>query len=172
PRLVEVVRIALARCERPRLWLEVACGPGTYIRSLAHDLGQALGCGAHLTALVRTRSGPFTLAEAIALPQLEQEVAQDTWRRLLYPADHPLVDLPAAVLDEGSVHSMRHGQPMPLVAGPRSSPSCAGRTAGASKGVPCRAYGVEGAFLGVLAWQPDSGRLKPWKVLASAALAC
>jgi len=56
--------------EHPQLWIDVECSKGTYIRTLAHDIGQALGVGAHMSYLVRTKSGPFTLATANTLEQL------------------------------------------------------------------------------------------------------
>lgn len=65
------IDIAFIRYEYPHLEIEVNCSKGTYIRSLAHDIGQALGCGAHLTALSRTRSGPFILAQCIPQASLK-----------------------------------------------------------------------------------------------------
>lgn len=59
------LKIELIRYEYPQIELLVDCSKGTYIRSLAHDLGQSLSCGAHLTALIRTRSGPFNLENCI-----------------------------------------------------------------------------------------------------------
>ena len=65
--------------------IEVTCGPGTYIRSLTHDLGQALGCGAVLTRLTRTRSGQFTLDDAVALDDLAEAARADELARHLHP---------------------------------------------------------------------------------------
>jgi len=75
PRPVSIRRIDLDGWDthtpdKPEAGLEITCGAGTYIRSLAHDLGAVLGVGAHLTALVRTRSGVFTLSESVTLEQL------------------------------------------------------------------------------------------------------
>ena len=66
-RQVQIARIAVLDWRVPDLTLEVTCGPGTYIRSLARDLGAALGCGAHLAGLIRTRSGRFSLDAAASL---------------------------------------------------------------------------------------------------------
>jgi tRNA pseudouridine55 synthase len=76
-RTVTVSRLALAGWARPGadlldLDVEVDCSSGTYVRALARDLGRALGTGGHLTALRRTRVGPFTLAEAVTLDELAQ----------------------------------------------------------------------------------------------------
>ncbi len=72
PRRVTVSRLELTLYEPPVVALEVDCSAGTYLRSMAHDLGVALGTGAHLSELCRTRSGPFTLEQAVSLEALEQ----------------------------------------------------------------------------------------------------
>ena len=72
PRRVTVSRVELTLYEPPVVALEVDCSAGTYLRSMAHDLGAALGTGAHLSELCRTRSGPFTLDQAVTLEALEQ----------------------------------------------------------------------------------------------------
>ena len=70
PSPVEIQTFELLALEPPRMKFRVVCSPGTYIRSLAHDLGQRLGCGAHLTSLRRTRSGDFRIVEAVELGKL------------------------------------------------------------------------------------------------------
>jgi tRNA pseudouridine55 synthase len=72
PRRVTVSRLEVTQYEPPVVALEVDCSAGTYLRSMAHDLGAALGTGAHLSELCRTRSGPFTLDQAVTLEALEQ----------------------------------------------------------------------------------------------------
>jgi len=72
PRRVTISRCELTHYDPPYLALEVDCSAGTYLRSMAHDLGAALGTGAHLCELCRTRSGPFTLDQAITLDALEE----------------------------------------------------------------------------------------------------
>ena len=71
PRPVTIYRLDLLAYEPPRVDLEVECSAGTYLRSLAHDLGESLGTGGHLSKLCRTRSGPFLLDQAIKLDDLE-----------------------------------------------------------------------------------------------------
>ena len=93
----------------PTLTLAIECSKGTYIRSLAYDLGEKLGCGAYLGALVRTRSGPFALAESITLEQLAQVAEQGTIEEFLYPADKALEQYPALLLDETTTERVRHG---------------------------------------------------------------
>ncbi len=72
PRRIEIYDIGVTRTELPQVDIHVHCSSGTYIRSLAHDLGRKLGCGAHLSGLVRTRSGDFDLNQALTLEQIEE----------------------------------------------------------------------------------------------------
>ena len=67
PRLVHIYNFRFTRCEPPLAWFKIACTKGTYVRSIAHDLGQKLGCGAHLAALRRSVSGKFDVADATTL---------------------------------------------------------------------------------------------------------
>ena len=93
PRQVKVHAIDILGGEDGRWILDVRCSKGTYIRTLAEDIGRSLGCGAHLAALRRTGSGPLTLAGAVTLEQLAalDETARDA---LLLPADQLLADWP------------------------------------------------------------------------------
>ena len=88
--------------------LEIVCGAGTYVRSLAHDLGTRLGCGAYLRALTRTAVGPLHLADAVPLETLL--VAGDGWDRWLLPMDLPLRGWPALVLDADRAVAVSHGR--------------------------------------------------------------
>ncbi|MFT3884308.1 MAG: tRNA pseudouridine(55) synthase TruB [Flavobacteriales bacterium] len=88
PHTVRIDRIDLVKIEGPEVTIDVACSKGTYIRSLAHDIGQMLGCGAYLTALRRTRSGPYTL-EGARTPQ-EWSVWLDAWILKQGAGDQPV----------------------------------------------------------------------------------
>ena len=113
PRTVCIHAIELLELALPRLSLRVACGKGTYIRSLCSDLGEAMGCGATVERLVRTRVGRFTLAEAV--PWRELVLLGDPgslWDRLL-PPEVALAHLPAVVLPEDAVVPFCHGQAVP-----------------------------------------------------------
>jgi tRNA pseudouridine55 synthase len=92
--------------------LRVKCSKGTYIRVLAADLGEALGCGAHLTALRRTRVGDLDLAHGITLAALEA-MAEEERPVFLQPVDALLQSLSAAHLDEPAAQRFRHGNPVP-----------------------------------------------------------
>lgn len=109
PRRVIIHALELLDHDPERLTLRVVCSKGTYIRSLAMDIGEALGCGAHLTALRRERSGPFRLDDAVTLETLEA-LGQEGARALLQPPDSALSDLPALSVDAVAAQALRHGQ--------------------------------------------------------------
>ena len=94
PRTVTVHGIELVRWDARSAVIDVSCSKGTYIRTLAQDIGRALGCGAHLSALSRTRVGPFALADAVTLDALQS--MDDPVRALL-----PLNELPAGLMPAG-----------------------------------------------------------------------
>ncbi|MDD7388932.1 MAG: tRNA pseudouridine(55) synthase TruB [Lachnospiraceae bacterium] len=73
PRPVEIYELTIDRIELPRVTMTVSCSKGTYIRTLCHDIGQALGCGGCMESLVRTRVGSFRLEDAITLRELEEK---------------------------------------------------------------------------------------------------
>lgn len=87
----------------------VECSSGTYIRSLAHELGQKLGCGAHLSSLRRLASGPYTVEEALSLEKIEELSREQAYDRFLLPLDQLLPDYPAIWLDEQGVRAFGHG---------------------------------------------------------------
>lgn len=94
---------------------EVECGKGTYMRSLARDLALAVGTVGHITVLRRLSVGPFTLANAVTLEQLEQIVAEGNPDRLLMPVAAPLDRLPAIDLTPVEADRLRHGQGVSLL---------------------------------------------------------
>ncbi len=90
--------------------VHVECAAGTYIRSIAHDAGQALGCGAHLKCLRRTRAGEFSLDDAHTLEELAELAAEDRLREALIPAAELLPEIPTEVVDEITAGRIRHGR--------------------------------------------------------------
>lgn len=117
PREVAVHALALMAWRAPEAEISVRCGKGTYIRALAEDIGAALGCGAHLTALSRTAAGEFALADAISLDALEQrdEPGRDA---LLLPIDAPVRRLASVQLEPGDADRLSCGQALACVGRP------------------------------------------------------
>lgn len=153
PRQVEISRLDLLDWQPPLVTIEVDCSGGTYIRSLAQDIGVALACGAHLKNLVRLKSGSFHVDEAVSLEVLEEAFRSGDWQGHLHPMDEVLLDWPAAILDREGESLVRRGTDVEL--------HFAGDTGPA--GCHCRAYTTDGHFLAVLV-KTDEGLWHPEKV--------
>jgi tRNA pseudouridine55 synthase len=148
PREVTIHSIRLESLALPDLVIRIRCGKGTYVRTLAADLGTALGCGAALAALVRTRVGPFALEAAVPWDELrEARSGERLWPRLL-PPDSALTSFGAVRLDAGAARAFAHGQAVP--------------TGERVQGLT-RVYGPDGALLGV--GQGLGDRVKPERLL-------
>ena len=152
-RLVKIFRIELLEWQPPLVTVELECGKGTYIRSLAHDLGQVLGCGANLKNLIRLRCGVFDIKDALSLPQLEEAFQCGYWQRFVYPVDIALLNWSAMVVSRETEVALRNGRPLDLTAGPVASP-----------GDCCRVYTLDGFFLGVLRFNPETRQWQPEKI--------
>ncbi len=148
PREVTIYTLKLEAWTPPDLTLYVACSAGTYVRSLAHDIGQTLGVGGHVKALRRLASGPFRVEDAVPLDVLRS----GDWRAYLLPPDAGLQDIPRVDLTPEHARRVRHGgfvPDLPISPGERWA----------------RAY-VNGSFLAVLEWDPQRRVWRPRKVFS------
>ncbi len=150
PRPIVIHSLEIINWSPPALVLAIECSKGTYIRSLAHDLGRHLGCGAYLRALIRTRSGPFSLSESITLEHLAASVDSASLQDYLYPVDKALAQYPALVLDAGTTTQVKHGNPF-------------------SYPIPtndhlARVYDPGGHFLAIAEWNAERQAWHPKKV--------
>lgn len=149
PRKVTIRALELVECDPPRVVLDVQCSAGTYIRTLAQDIGAALGCGAHLTELKRTAAGGFSLDQTHTLTELE---ALDAPLRLalLLPADCLVAHLPALALDAVDAAAL-----------------CQGRSVAHATAPPGlhRVYDASGAFIGLA--DSDGASLTPRRLVAT-----
>ncbi len=107
---VEIYEARLTAVEGDRAWVLVRCSAGTYVRSIAHELGQALGCGAHLHELRRTRSGDFDISQARTIAQLEAIRAEDAIPQILIPAAELLPSFPMVRVDPLTAGQIRQGR--------------------------------------------------------------
>ncbi len=155
-RHIEITQLTILDWQAPHLTLAIECSKGTYIRSLAYDLGEALSCGAYLTALQRTRSGPFSLEESVTLEQMAEAAEQERVSEYLLPADRALLQYPAFTLDEESTEKVLHGNPFqtPEIAVAQPQAPLA------------RIYDSKGRFLAIATWNNDQQSWQPKKVLA------
>ncbi len=152
-RLVEFQRVAVVDWQSPVAILDVECGKGTYIRSLAHDLGERLGCGAHLRSLVRVRSGGFCIEDSVSVEQVEAAFSGGAWRELVQPVDVAVQHLPRVSLDEAEERRVLDGRPV------------AGCWQEAPAGGMCRAHGPDGRLVAILAYDEQGECWRPRKVL-------
>ena len=163
PRRVSVFQFRMIDWSPPDLAADITCSKGTYVRSLAHDLGEALGCGAHLAQLVRTASGSFTLEHAVPLQAILDSFADSTWSRHLLPIDAALQAFPAWTLDVGDVERVRQGQQIAAEAG--GPPVHAQQ--GNGEETLCRAYAPNGDLVAILRYIEEVDRWQPAKVFSS-----
>jgi tRNA pseudouridine55 synthase len=154
-RNITIFRLEIIDWHSPSVSLEIECSKGTYIRSLAHDIGQALNCGAYLKNLVRTKYGPFDIKSAVSLPQIEDAFREGNWEGLPHPVDYVLQGYRAVVISEAAEKSMKQGNTFTL-----EQAEAQDKTAT----VRCRAYAQDGRFLGILRYLPDGGLWQPEKV--------
>ena len=155
PRQVAVRAIAIDAIALPDLHLTVDCGRGTYLRSIAHDLGQELGCGGYVTHLARLSCGGFRAADAIT-PEDLAAAGSDAWRQHLLPVDWALRDLPSLRLTGAGARAVSNGQPVPAGAydaGPATD-----------DGAQRRAYTPDDAFLALVEYRAAGEQWQPVRV--------
>jgi tRNA pseudouridine55 synthase len=153
PRTIEVYNLELLEWAPPEAVIDVYCSSGTYVRSLAHDLGEELGCGAHLVGLRRTKSGRFTLRDAVPLRKLREAFENGNWYQYLIPAAEALSDWPAVDLTPEEVDAIRHGH----------------RIGGEppEKGTLARGISEQGELVALLEFDTDVAEWQPRKVFFS-----
>jgi tRNA pseudouridine55 synthase len=113
PRLINVYNLDVLEWAPPEVVVDVYCSSGTYVRSLANDIGELLGVGAHLFGLRRTRSGQFTLRNSVSLRRLQDSFETGNWAQFLIPAAEALSDWYTVELDADMVEKVRHGHRIP-----------------------------------------------------------
>jgi tRNA pseudouridine55 synthase len=109
PRTIQVHHLEILEWALPEVVVDVHCSSGTYVRSLANDLGEILGTGAYLVGLRRTKSGRFSLRDSVPLRRLQEAFQDGSWYQFLIPAAEALGDWPAVELDPDEVQQVRHG---------------------------------------------------------------
>jgi tRNA pseudouridine55 synthase len=148
PRPVTIYSIRVLAYEPPDLAIEVDCSAGTYIRSLAQDLGARLETGAHLVALRRTRSGRFGLEQAVRLADLESAFKLGTWEDYMLPAAEALPELPVVQVGADELDLVRNGRPLPATS---------------AEGM-ARALDPQGNLVAILEAAPGADNWQPRKV--------
>jgi tRNA pseudouridine55 synthase len=154
-RPAQIYKLEITGWQPPFFNLEVVCGKGTYIRSLAQDIGEDLGCGAIMKDLVRVSVGPCHLAEAVTLEQIEDTVKKGYAERYLYPPDYALQSFNVLVVDHAQECSLIHGMPIEL-----GTP-----VPELKKPFFSRIYNQDGGFIGMAEYDAANLRWQPHKIL-------
>jgi tRNA pseudouridine55 synthase len=152
PRKIQVYNLELLEWTPPEAVIDVYCSSGTYVRSLANDLGKSLGCGAYLVGLRRTKSGRFTLRDAVPLRKLREAFETGNWYQYLIPAAEALSDWPSLELNIDQVDAIRHGHRIP------AEPGASGMVRGISQ---------QGELVALLDLDPATQEWQPRKVFFS-----
>jgi len=143
---LEIMNVAL-----PDVQFRVTCSSGTYVRTLAHDLGEALKCGAHLTTLMRTRVGAFSLEDAYAFKQLAHITDRVELTQILVPMDYALAFFPAVTLNNDLAEKILHGVRLEFTDNGGEMTGC-DTTKMPQMDQMCRLYSEHGVFLGLGQW--------------------
>ena len=160
---VHIIRFRLEAYHPPLADFVVECSSGTYIRSLAHDLGQILGCGAHLSSLRRISSGEFVLADAHPLDELDDLGRDGAWEKFVTPIENLLPEFPVLTLDVEGENRARHGNlifPAHIAAFP------AGQTPPVDDPI-FRLFGTDGRLLALARRSAEGLGLAPFLVISS-----
>jgi tRNA pseudouridine55 synthase len=158
-RKVTIHRLELVYWKKPTATVDIECSKGTYVRSLAHDLGEYLGCGAHLKSLVRTRCGIFSIDDAVSLNEIRRSFRNGDWQQYFHPIDSVLGDFPALVIGSAAEEDFKNGK--------RLTPEqYTVESVGVNDTIRYgRAYAEDGRFLGILRRTPEEGIWQPKKVM-------
>jgi tRNA pseudouridine55 synthase len=160
-RPIEIHDLELIDWQTPVATIEVVCGKGTYIRSLANDLGQALGCGAMLRNLTRLRCGLFSIEDSLSLPALEDAFRYGYWQKYLYSIDSVLSHWKAVTVSDVTAQAIRNGQSVEVKSVVNTGDESLSALSTDSR---CCAYTGDGCLLALLHFEPELGRWRPDKV--------
>ena len=155
PKEIDVYHLELLEWDTPEAIVDVYCSSGTYVRALANDLGDVLGCGGHLVGLRRTKSGEFALRDAIQLRKLKEAFKYGDWYKYLIPAAEALGDWPSRELSFEEVDLVRHGHRIPVEKEPEKPEQWV------------RAISQQGELVALLEYLPDQKEWQPRKVFFS-----
>jgi tRNA pseudouridine55 synthase len=156
PRKINVYHLEVLEWAPPEVVVDVHCSSGTYVRSLANDMGNALGCGGYLVGLRRTKSGRFSLRDATPLRKLQEAFRAGNWYQFLIPAAEALGDWPAIELDPDTVENVKHGHRIP--ANPADKPGINNLVRGVS---------MAGELVALMELDPGTCEWQPKKVFFS-----
>jgi tRNA pseudouridine55 synthase len=153
-RQVYIYGLKLLDYNPPLITIEMECSKGTYVRSLANDLGERLGCGACITGLERLRYGPFDIEEAVSVTELKEAFSRGDWQRLVYPPGFIMSQWESVTVGEEQQRHIKNGVPVILDEKIINNVD------------KCCAYDNKGSLLAVMSFDNETGKWKPQKVFA------
>jgi tRNA pseudouridine55 synthase len=154
PRLITVHNLELLDWDPPEAVVDIQCSSGTYVRSLASDLGEKLGSGATLIGLRRTKNGRFGLRDAISLRRLEEAFQNGDWYKHLIPAAEALGDWHTVVVSADQIDGISHGHRVP------GEP-------GLENGLLARAISEDGELVALVEYDAETSEWQPRKVFSN-----
>ena len=157
PREVEISSLVIEEYDEQKREgvMSIACGKGTYIRTIISDIGEKLGCGGIMTSLVRTSSGGFTLADCHTIEEIQAAKDEGRIEELIMPVEHVFEKLPKLRLGEAQTRMYRNGVKLDL-----------SRIRDICSGVDCYGvYGFDGGFIGTAFADIENGELRVGKNL-------
>lgn len=154
-RRIEIRGIEIETIDLPRVTMRVVCSKGTYIRTLCHDIGQKLGCGAAMESLLRTRSGQFLLEESMKLEEVQRRMEEGTLSECVVQPDALFMAYPEAKVCEAGEKLLYNGNPMPLKFLERKTEDMP------QEGSMIRVYDRNGEFIGLYTYQAARQWYKP-----------
>jgi tRNA pseudouridine55 synthase len=147
-----IYRLELIDYNTPFVTIEMECSKGTYVRSVANDLGEQLGCGACVSGLERLKYGPFDIKEAVTMSELTESFSSGDWQNFVHPVDFIMKQWESVTVGEEQQKQIRNGVPVMLEEQFVNSDD------------KCCAYDEKGAFLAILNFDAGTGKWKPQKV--------
>ncbi len=156
PKKVEITSVTVDDIALPRVVMTVDCTKGTYIRTLCHDIGRKLGCGACMESLIRTRVGRFKAQDALTVAQIKEMNGTGTLEKAVLPPDGIFSDLPSLTAAAGTAGDkfLHNGNPVPYACLQADKvDTCPGGSV--------RIYDTEGNFIGLYSCDETAGTYKP-----------
>ena len=157
-RPVETMSLDVVEFNSPEVVIDLECGHGFYARTLVHDIGERLGTHAHLTNLVRTHAGAFSLEETVTIEQVSEAADSGDWREVAMPIDTTLQHMRRVTLTDTFVEMIKYGRQL--------SVDAFGTPGEYESGDRVRAYTPEDELLAILIFEPEKLGWRPEKVLA------
>ena len=164
PRRITIRQIEICEVDLPHITMEVTCSKGTYIRTLCHDIGAALGCGGCMESLLRTQVGPFRLEESVRLGEIEQLRDAGRLFERIRPIDSVFQSYEVLQLTQASDRLVQNGNPVEAI---QELVADITEEAEIPDGTRYRVYSSAGVFQAVYEWRRAKGRYWPVKLFLS-----